>query len=55
MSLSLQLLLLTLSHIFQALTSAHLQVQYPKFNVSKHAIEYSYFCHITSCSYHQDY
>ena len=51
----LQSLLLTLSHISQALIQACLQVQYPKLDVPKHAAEHSYFCHITSCSYHCDY
>ena len=51
----LQSLLLTLSHISQALIQAHLQVQYPELDIPKHAAEHSCFCHIISCPYHYDY
>ena len=55
MTPQLQSLLLTLSHVSQALTQAHLQVQYPELDVSKRAAEHSYFCHIISCPYHCNY
>ena len=51
----LQSLLLTLSHISQALTQACLQVQYLELNIPKHAAEHSCFCYIISCPYHCDY
>ena len=55
MTPNLQLLLLTLSHIFQALTQACLQVQYPELDVPKYAAEHFCFCHIISCPYHHNY
>ena len=51
----LQSLLLTLSHISQALTQACLQVQYPELDIPRHAVEHSYFCCITSCPYYCNY
>ena len=51
----LQLLLLTLFCVSQALTQAYLQVQYLGLDVSKHIAEHSCFCCITSCPYHHNY